>query len=406
MYHGGGMVNATTEGRNRTLDVVRGFAVLGILLANIAFLAGPALSTDLAGELEGIPMGLQDSLTTLFVSGKFRSTLAILFGLGIYLQFQKMVDTDAWPVAYLKRNAVLALIGLVHGILIWWGDILFLYSLVAFFICLTPKWSNETIKWLIGIGLALALLIGAGATLAYYFTSGQPSTMGDFGFGIQDEQRIFQTGSFAEITAARAVIVGLGALLGIVMYPMLGPLFLIGGMLARSGALAAPSQHAVTRNWMLGIGFGFGLPLHGVAILLGSMGYQAAAGIFVETIAGPVMALGYAMGVAVLAERYSRNPILNGLQAVGKVSLTVYLLQSVICTTIFYSFGFRLFGTLPPEMHLVVVAGVWTACVAFALAWTRFFVMGPVEWFQRSLTAWKRYPMRRPPKIAPAGESL
>ena len=126
-------ISPTLKNRIESLDVLRGAAILGILLANIFAFAWPQLG-EMMGA--GIPIpGMNDwveGLRVALVTGKFRGLFCLLFGAGMYLQFTKLEARGGWPGTYIKRNLILMGIGLIHALLIWYGDILFMYSMIAF----------------------------------------------------------------------------------------------------------------------------------------------------------------------------------------------------------------------------------------------------------------------------------
>lgn len=399
------MIAPTVRDRSRTYDVARGFAVLGILLANIAAFSGPDFSRQMA-SISANAAGFDrvwEAIQTAFVSGKFRSTLAILFGVGIWLQYEKRVASGtAFYGGYLKRNLWLAIIGLLHGFLIWYGDILFIYSLTAFFACLMVGWSSTVLKAIIGVLTGIAVLLAVLFTvLGMMFAGGgqsaPPSDMGIFAalFDPVRETQIYQLGTYTEQLALRAMQFGAMAILFILIGPFLLPLFLVGLLLAKSGALLHPSAHPTTRNWALGVGLGLGLPLN---LAMGALAYARGAEqamVAVEVIGGPLLAVGYLMGIAVLLEKVRGGFLSNLLASVGRMSFSVYLLQSVIATAIFYSWGLGLFGKVDAAGQLAAVLFIWVAVASFAVLWQRKFALGPMEWLHRSLTEGRRLPLRR-----------
>ena len=399
------MVQPTLRDRTRALDVLRGFAVLGILIANMPSFA----SRDLGGmtgdsiKLHGLDLWL-DTLATVFVSGKMRSLLAIVFGVGVWMQFQKRSKVEGnWPGGYIKRSLWLGAIGLCHGFFIWFGDILFFYAGMAIVTALLAPVDARILKAIIGGGIAISLLCGVG--LGVFIGMMATSSNGGGGgnpFGSFDPGAAFGSGNYLDQLKVRAILYGIMfvfcAGLGVAMLP----LFLLGVLFGRSGVLAKPSLHPKIRNAALLVGFGVGVPMNlvGLLKLRGNEGVE----LFIEFTGGPFLAVGYLMLGAMLVEQGVLTRVSDALATVGRMALTSYLSQSVLATCIFYSWGLGLFGRLSIAGQFGVVAIIWTINIAFAYFWQRRFAIGPVEWLLRSLTEGKRLPIRRvaDPELAPA----
>lgn len=393
--------------RLQSLDVLRGVAILGILLANIAVFAGPYAFTF--SPVSETWSRLTETTTLAFVTGKWRSLLAILFGVGLYLQFQRRAhDTALWPGGYLKRTFFLGVIGLIHGFLIWWGDILFLYSVIAFVACFLVRAEERTFRTILWVGGVLSALVAIAAlAIGFVFSNGDVREF----FGdelVQAEVAAYTSGSYVDQLGIRATyFIGMVGS-SVAAIPFILPLFVIGMWWTRDGVLAAPSRHPRARRLALGWGLGLGLPLNLLAYpLLLLLDPNFAITIAWEILFGPLLAIGIAMGGAVVLENARRGTVTNSLAAVGKTALTCYLMQSVLATTLFYGFGFGLFATLTPPQRLAVVVAIWIVNIAFAVFWLRRFDIGPVEWLWRSMTEGRRMPWRLPertppPEVAPA----
>jgi uncharacterized protein len=379
------------------LDVMRGLAVLGILIANIASFA----TSDFGGmsggntNLTGLDLRL-DALATVFVTGKMRSMLAILFGVGVWLQYQKRSRIPgSWPGGYLKRSLWLALIGLCHGFFVWFGDILFFYAGMATVTALFVGVDARVLKAIVGVAAILGLFGGAIFLGLVLSMPHQAGTHDAWPFTSLDMAAAFRTGTYLDQLKVRAVLY----LIVSAFYALLGmatlPLFLLGLLFGRSGVLVRPSEHRRTRNAALWVGLGLGIPLN----LLGMMKMDGRneVDLFIEFVGGPILAVGYLMLGAVLVERGTARWITTALAKVGRVALTTYLSQSVLASIAFYSWGFGLFGRLSLAGQLGVVVGIWAVNLLFAHLWLRRFAMGPVEWLLRSLTEGKRLPNVRAP---------
>ncbi len=392
----------TLGNRIKAMDVLRGFAVLGILLANIPAFAAPMFD-ELFGVVHTVPLGVDrwlDTLVQVFVVGKFRSTLAILFGAGLYLQFQKRSREGSWPGGYIKRNAFLGLFGLVHGYLIWMGDILLLYSIAAFITVWLVDASDRVVYWIVGLVAAGSALVG-GLLAVFSSTSlgganptESPINLWPFRHG--DELQVFSEGSYLHQVQARLGYFSLVLVLILFLLPSIVSLFLIGTRLARSGVLAEPSKHPKARRVALFVGFGIGLPLNLLAFAQLGVKEPSDLSATWELFVGPLMSVGYVMLGAIVVEKGLFQRLTGAMAKVGRLALTSYLSQSVLCTAIFYSWGGDLFGRLPMSQYYLVVPLVWALNVGFATLWLRTHDIGPVEWVLRSLTEGRRMPWKAP----------
>lgn len=383
--------------RIQVLDVARGFAVLGILLANIPSLGGPDLTRSFqeTGALKGTDAWV-DAFTTAFAAGKMRSILALLFGCGLALQFGTVhAAGKSWPGTYVKRMGWLALIGLIHGVFIWYGDILLCYALTGM---IAAQYTKLSIKWSVGTMIVIgagALLLGLGASaFALIMGSGGGMKLELWPFQVRHEIAAIGGPYWAGfparfvywLVAASTVVTG--------FLPFALALFLGGMMLQHYGVLERPSAFPKVRNLMLGLGLGLGLPLNLSAFFLVGAGNREILSASWELIFGPLLAVGLLMGIACLVESGRLRGLTSVFARVGRVSLSVYLLQSVLGFVIFSGAGFGQFGKLDRLGLIGVTLGMWAAVILFAFVWTSRFAMGPVEWVWRSLADGKKRPLR------------
>jgi uncharacterized protein len=220
-------------------------------------------------------------------------------------------------------------------------------------------------------------------------------------FSPERQVRIHQRGSYGDIFLHRAIMLVLAIVAfwtSIVWYLL--PCFLIGMWLVRQGVFHDPAAHGPFLRKLVLWGLVAALPpdLLGVAactwrpdgLTVGMLSYVGA---FPQALAylGLMTLWSLSPGAAWLRAR---------LQAVGRVALSNYLSQSVICTTIFYSYGFGFFGQLGPAQSVLIIAAVWLIQLSLSTLWLRRFEMGPVEWAWRSLADGRRRPLMR---LQPAG---
>ncbi len=398
--------------RIESLDVLRGVAVLGILLMNIysfSFLFWE-YSPSLWPTLEGL-----DATVTLalrfFVGGKFLTIFSLLFGAGLALQSGRAAARGTPFVGmYSRRLAILYVIGLFHGILIWHGDILALYAIIGFvamFLRNLRPWVLlilATLFFMVPIFFSILWSIHEHSMLAFEPEYAQPGALMQRVYELFNrEEEILSSGTYGEATLLRLAISGWE---GIFISPqstygMCLALFLLGIVLVRKGILSRPAEHKVALQRFVLYGFGLGIVIQIVDNYLLYIGELPLWLDIIHRLAyrfGPLcMSLAY-VGVIVLMSLWLRGSILlRPLASVGRTALTNYIAQSIICTTIFYGYGigFGLFGTLSRAQALGAALCVIVAQLVISPLWLRFFRYGPLEWLWRTLTYMQVQPMRK-----------
>lgn len=385
------------EGRIHSLDVLRGVAVLGILLLNIrsfsmpfeAYLMPGVWGTD--SSLDRVATDLIDA----FAMGKFMSIFSLLFGAGILLQAERNQNKGLSPTRpHYRRMVWLLVFGLIHAYALWYGDILTGYAvagmLVFFAWKLTPRTQFYIGTGLLIVSMALWGLLALTVLAANLFPEHvDTSSMQGSPQAIASEVQAYR-GSWLDQFPFRVETALMSHTFGMVFQfiPGNGGLMLIGMALMRWGIFDASWT---TRRYAL---LAIACLLPGASLIATQMilihtinpsdlvrGYVLS---LFNLIAAPLVALGYASLVMIACKSIAWR-WLDPLRCVGRMAFTCYLLQTVICTTIFYGHGFGLFGTLGRAEQLIVVAGVWAFLLVFAPVWLRFFPMGPMEWLWRRL---------------------
>ena len=399
--------------RNLLLDALRGTALLGILLMNMEAFNGPVLAsgTGVDPQLSGIDRTV-DALVYFFVQGKFFTLFSLLFGMG-FLVMSGRADAAGRPFAgtYLRRMAVLLCIGLAHALLVWSGDILVSYALLGAPLLLVrqapPRWLAIPGVLVFLAGPGLVLMYGLLVWMLTLSGSGAEEAMAAQFAQIQQllarAGEVYAHGSWLEAVGVRArefflVLSGL---------PIMGALvlgmFLLGGALVRSGAMTTPEQFPrlyVFLRWVL-------LPL-GVATMALSywisplvptdrfdIGIALAQSL--SMLAGGLMCLGYVGWLVAFFGSRAGAGVAAWLAPAGRMALTNYLMQSVVCTLVFYGYGLGWFGQMPRAWQAVFALALFVAQVLFSHAWLARFRFGPMEWLWRSATYMRLQPLRREP---------
>lgn len=390
--------------RIAVIDILRGFALLGILLMNME-----AFSSPLDLSFTGIDPHWQgadywaDAAIYVLVQGKFFTLFSLLFGAGFSVMAQRAdLAGRAFAPFYLRRSAALLLIGLCHALLVWSGDILVVYALISVLLLACREAPRS---WLPAMGAisylgAAALVMVLGALMSWM--ASMEHTQAPLREAIaQAEQTIeLQRQAYAHGSWAQAVgqrLHDLGAMLSgiFVIGPEVLGMFLIGSWFARSGALAEPERFArlyARLRWVA-------LP-SGLALMLGSAvwhPYQApgtldlAGGVAyaISALAGLLMCLGY------LAWIVHGRTRLQVLAPMGRMALTHYIGQSLVCTWVFYGYGLGAFETMPRLWQIPFALALFAVQVAISHAWLRYFRFGPLEWIWRAMTYLQWPPLRR-----------
>ncbi|WOB49872.1 DUF418 domain-containing protein [Xanthomonas hydrangeae] len=397
---------AATE-RIVVLDVLRGFALLGILLMNIEAFVGP-LDLALTGvdpHWHGIDR-VADALVYLCVQGKFYTLFALLFGMGFAVMAQRAEQAGrGFFGMYLRRTLGLLAIGLAHALLLWSGDILVTYALLALLLLATRSVPTVTLPWVAALvyccAPGLMLLYGVAGTLtqadpaaAVEWKAAMADAAQQAVASVQAQRAAYGSGTYLQATLQRwhdlqEAMSGLS-----INGPAMLGMFLLGSWFVRSGAIAAPERFPrlfrMLRYGVLPLGLGVMLMSYALEPWMdpARLDLRVSGAFALSLIAGPLMSLGYAAWVVQLAPR------LACLAPAGCMALTNYLLQSLLCTWVFYGYGLGYFEQLPRVWQLPFALGLFALQVVLSRLWLRWFRFGPMEWLWRSVTYLRVPPMR------------
>ncbi|MEM1079974.1 MAG: DUF418 domain-containing protein [Pseudomonadota bacterium] len=400
-----------TLGQNRLihLDVLRGFALLGILLVNFSFFTAPIQSIVLADTSNQGIDGIAHWLVRWLAEGKFYALFSMLFGAGFALTFIKGEQSgQSYRGVYLRRLLALLLIGLVHYLLIWSGDILLIYSVVALLMWLlfarTPerrllKWATVffalpvLLMWLGGLSILLVQM--AGGDQAASMIAEFDADMVDMREAVEQAALINASGSWIENVHQRLDDLAFMVESAIFWVPSILGFFLLGRWLLISGRLTKPAEHVGFfvrwRTWGLLIGLLLGA-LGLIVMGDGNWAYptpRMATAITLTSISSVVLSLGYLSTVILSVDR------LRFLAPAGQMALTNYLTQSLFWTWMFYGYGVGLYEQVPRSVQVLLALVFFALQVVFSQWWLKHFRFGPAEWVWRSLTYLKLQPMRR-----------
>ncbi len=393
------------KNRLEILDFLRGFALLGILMVNLPLMNAPftteigefALWVDPVNKFFG-------NFIKFFFTGSFYPLFSILFGIGFYF-FLKKFDDLRKPIVPVFRLRLLWLLffGILHVVLLWFGDILIIYALMGFVLILFRKKTNKSLFiWAIFLILLPVLLFGALALLISFAMS-VPETAEMLQSGFDETYVIltdltrkaletYPNGTFIEIMQMRLneYQFVLNSLL--MFLPNVLAFFLVGVILGKKRVFVdLESNKRFFRNVLI---FLLPLAIAGKLIYVYSSQFVSYATIdsnmvlymASSSIGGGAMALVY-ISIIALAFRKSINGFfVQAISKTGRMALTNYLMQSIICTTLFFSYGLGLYGKVNIWQGIIIVLAVYTVEVVWSHYWLKYFRFGPMEWLWRSLT--------------------
>lgn len=401
--------------RVASLDVLRGLALLGILIANMMHFAQPL---EVSGLRSGLWFGTMDRIadwiSVLLVDGKFYPLFSILFGLGFSLQMDRAaargIDHGA---VHRRRLFILMGIGLAHAVLVWDGDVLFPYAVCGFAL---PLFRNTkprtTLVWSAGLIVLPALLfLFLGLVLAAFWDSAALSEIEDAGER-QELMRAFVTGGYADAVSHRLRELVFSTFTTMSYTPVFLGLFLIGMLAGRKGIITKVGEHrgALARILVVCGAVGLAGNFFGAWAMIGGSARENIGLLLIGTaiisLFGPVLTAAYIAGIVLLIDRWPASTFLPPVAAVGRMALTNYLGQSLVATTLFYGYGFGLGHNVGRLGTVGIALLIFAAQVAFSVVWLRFFRHGPMEWLWRSLTYGKRQPMKRERPSPLAGDTL
>lgn len=386
----------TNMQRIHSLDLLRGFALLGILIMNIISISNIGMgyvNPTIGAGIEGYN-GYFYGFAYLFADMRFMSLFSILFGAGVLLFAESIERKELSPKKYhYKRMFFLLLFGMIHAYLIWMGDILVSYAICGSIVFLMRKWRTRTI-WIIGV---IFFLIPVLLSLMNYAFAPPQELEKAYSFWIPtqieiDEEIAAYTGTYMDQMAPRfksAVQMQTFLFLIEMMWRVLS-MMLLGMLLYRSKVLTAGRDYVFYKKLMV-FAFAIGLLLSATGLYRSyanewngvwtmSVGHQY------NYIASVFVALGYIGLIMMWSKSDFWTSMKLRLQAVGRLAFTNYIGTSVICTFIFYGHGLGMFGRFDRLQQWGVILLVWLIILIISPLVLKKYKQGPLEKLWRKLT--------------------
>lgn len=402
-------------GRIAGLDVTRGFAVMGILAMNIVAFAMPenAYITPRAwGGDTGADLWVWAFNYVVFDS-KMRGLFSMMFGASTLLVIQSAVAAGANPAGtHYGRMIVLALFGLIHFFLIWFGDILFLYAMCGMLLYLFRNLSIKALRrWAVGffvLGMVFAgaqfgaLSMGGMAAAPPELRQAYTNVSAKMAYGSEDsqEQLDLYRSDLPTIVTTKLRDDIAQPFVGVLLFgPETLALMLIGMIMFKSGLLRGTWELARLdkwRNWCLGIGivanllllwWQFQTGLDPIILLLATF--------WASVPFDFLMSIGYACLFMGLAQRFATSPLIARFAAVGRAAFTNYLGTSLLMTALFYGWGLGQFGYWSRIEIYGPVLAIWVLMLLWSKPWLDRYRFGPLEWLWRSLAKLQVQAMRK-----------
>ena len=368
------------------IDALRGFSLLGILIANLVIFQYGGVGKDYISDLSWIDW-ISYYFTKIFVETSFMPIFSFIFGYSLIKLFEsikKRQHKTRWPL--IRRAIGLIILGLLHSTFIWEGDILLFYGMLLFILLFFLYRKPKTLFIWSGILFVLTIGLSMGENVELY----DPEKAAVY---VKEEFAVFSSGTYGEVLDFRSnsmppiagdelTVAIIGFAIIFIMPIMFLPMFLLGMGFAKMNLFSAPqSEQKIYRRMSYFIIVGLVLK----AISQTNFSYAD----FLYVIGGPLLSIGYIGAFALIYDTELGRKYSEAFANVGKLSLTNYLMQSVIFTFIFYGYGFGLFGSVGPTIAIILALIVYALQVWFSSLYLRHFKRGPVETILRIWTNWR-----------------
>lgn len=395
------------EERIQILDILRGFALFGILLVNMEYFIHPIQSLLMPLPAETSQIDRAAAWFVKFIGeGKFYSIFSFLFGYGFTIM---MIRAENQQINFLpvilRRYLVLFIIGLVHAFFIWVGDILALYGLLGFILILFQKLKPKTLLiWaIVLLTIPLLFLLFGAVAIELGKTVPQAREEIEKSFAQQEAiykrdidraYKIYSTGNFDEIIGQRAYDMIFMSFATFFIGPMVFAMFLVGMYFGKRQIFQDLESHIPLFKKLFWWGLVIGVigNFAYASLILSLPRYEPSftlfAASFGQMVGSPAMSLFYISTFVMLTYSVKSNKLLHYLAAPGRMALSSYLIQSLICTFIFYGYGLGYFGQVSRVVGLLLVVGIFI----FQIILSNWLInkvklkYGPVEWFWRRFT--------------------
>lgn len=381
--------NALTQ-RDLLPDVLRGFALFGIVLVNLSFFSHHSSDGIRGVDVVGVGNSFATAVMITLFQGKFYLLFSFLFG---YSSYYVTKGQKSGRSRFAGRSVLLIVLGMLHFTFLWHGDILFLYGVFGLVLLVFMFRKERTLRvwaWILW-GISTFLLVSVSVLTWLAEVTGVE--LEGFTNGLD---RVMLGGTFVEAIEPRLELWVFGASGGVLLQGgLVFAAFLVGVLAARKGLLGENSS-LLRPSSMMRWGFGVGLPLQFLAAMVYvsnevSTGTSEAVYLGALTLGfmtAPVLSMGYLGAIVTLVQR--RPAAVEWMKYPGRASLTNYLMQSVFLSFIFGPWGFGLFQSVDYWVALLIGVAIYAVLAGLSALWFRRFSQGPMEKLMGILTRRQR----------------
>lgn len=402
-----------TKQRIEFIDILRGFALFGVLVINVYTFSKPP-SGHIGSNYNDLH-GFQEIFAwfiNIFITGKFYTIFSFLFGLGFAIQIERLKNkTDKYISTYVRRLLILIVFGLIHGIFLYTGDILKLYALNGFLLLLFRNSSpKKIIWWAISLTIAMILLFSL-ATIGESFESNKAKKTDNPVIEKKNEDRLthkekeaiwtktYQNGNFIEISKTRVEIMIDNESIGLYFISpiIILPLFLMGAYFGKKKIFqnlkANKKLFRKMQLWGLFIGLLLSTALVAESILLDNDSGTLKS--FISQLNNIALASFLIGTTALLFLNNKLSVLYKPLKSLGQSALSNYLLQSLLFGLLMFNYGFCLAEKLNVTSLFFIATAIFILQAYISMLWMNKFRFGPAEWLWRSLTYRKFQSMKK-----------
>ncbi|MDR7090185.1 DUF418 domain-containing protein [Cellvibrio fibrivorans] len=389
-----------------TLDVLRGFALFGILYAHMIFwYAGGPLPQETYQLYKDLGSGIAIGTYMIFILSKFFAIFSFLFGLSFHIQIQGLVQRHE-PVLtrFGWRLAILGVIGALHHIF-WRADILTIYVPLGFLLLFFRNLSNKTLL-IVGSLLVLNIPTKCAELISILLRDQLQLIQEDHKTAGAAYYEIIKNSNFAQMiqhnihAVTEKLTYQINSGRGFITFGF----FLLGMLAGRMQWFVNIDQHQARfkqvlkrSGWILLItvlvGIAFGTTTFALKIDMQNTPFAGWIGGFILEIFNTSLTLIYITGISLLILKPKWEARLSPLASVGKMALSVYLSQSVIGVFLFFNIGLGLFTLTSPGQNALLCIAIFTTQILICRWWLKYFSYGPIEWLWRSATDLKWQPL-------------
>ena len=386
--------------RIASMDVLRGFALLGIMLINI-----PSMAMITAARFYPYPYADTSRLdvwiwyaTNIFIDGRFMAIFSLLFGAGTFLFTSHLeMKGSSSGYAYSRRLLFLLVVGLLHAYLVWDGDVLVSYALCG----ATIFWFRKcSAKWLV-IWSAVFFMIGAVFAAETFGIQSYIINLMPRQFSAAAEIAALRGGFFDQlpVRVSHSIYVQTVGFIAS-SYWRITTAMLIGMAFAKAKLFSQSARTTVVARIFLFTGFGIGIAIASAGLAFRFMlAYTPQEGMLASQIGNYLSSVPVALGwvglVLLLISSSIGHKISEKVAPIGRMAFTNYLLESLIGTAIFYGTGLGMFGKVHRGVLVLIVVGIWYVQLVLSDWWMEHFQFGPLEWIWRGFVYRKLSPIRR-----------